>query len=335
MALNRIAFHIRAHCKDSASIIFHGGEPLLVGPERLEAYASIVAEVFAEDDIHLTVGMQSNGLLFDRRFGDVMLRWGIRIGVSIDGPPRINDKARMDHKGRPTSAELEEKLSLLTSATYRPLFSGFLTVIDIESDPTEVVEYLLSFAPPSIDFLFPLDNHDRRPPGKQDFEATPYGDWLIKAFNCWVKSNSSTRIRIFETLLGMSLGSRTIVESFGTDPVDLVVIECNGEIEGVDSLKAVFDGATSLGFNVLDDDFDRVARHVAVKARQAGVESLAPVCKSCALVRVCGGGYYPHRYAKANGFQNPSIYCHDIAKLISHLQRSTIAAARPQEVAIG
>lgn len=332
-AIRRIAEHVRRHKKDSAAIIFHGGEPLLVGPKQLDTYARIVADAFADLNVRLTVGMQSNGLLFNERLGDLMLRWGISIGISLDGPPEINDKSRLDRRGRPTSATLERKLALLTSPKYRPLFTGFLTVIDIESDPVDVVRYLLSFSPPSLDFLFPLDNHDRRPPGKIRFDATPYGDWLIRAFDYWASQNTTTRIRIFETLLGLSVGSRSIVETFGTDPVDLIVVESNGEVEGVDSLKAVFNGATALGFNVFDHDFDQVAAHVAVKARQAGVSNLSPICRDCALVKVCGGGYYPHRYSQANGFTNPSIYCHDIAKLIRHLQNSAVSAARAVAVA--
>lgn len=325
-AFARIAEHVAAHGKDSAAIIFHGGEPLLAGAQRLEKYACLVATAFQDLDTRLTVGMQSNGLLFNERLGDLMLRLGISIGISLDGPPAVNDRARVDHRGRPTSQQLERKLALLTSPSYRRLFTGFLSVIDIESDPVDVVKYLLSFSPPSIDFLFPLDNFDRRPPGKERFEATPYGDWLIRAYDYWSTQDTSTRIRIFENLIGLSIGSRSIVETFGTDPVDLVVIESNGEIEGVDSLKAVFNGATALGFDVFEHSFDEVSSHVAVRARQAGVYGLSATCRDCSIVGVCGGGYYPHRYSRAGGFSNPSIYCHDIAKLVNHLQRSALFA---------
>lgn len=323
----RIAEHCRRHEKDSAVIVLHGGEPLMAGPDRIEGYARAIAGAFQDTGVKLTVGMQSNALLFDTRYGDLMTEWGMTIGVSIDGPPEINDRYRVDHRGRPTSAQLEKKLDLLTSS-FPQIFTGFLTVIDIESDPSEVVDYLLSFNPPTIDFLFPLDNHDRRPPGKDDFESTPYGDWLIAAYDAWIASGSTTRIRIFQTLLGLIIGSKTLVETFGTDPVDLVVVESNGEIEAVDSLKAVFDGATELGYNIRNHSFDEVARHVGVKARQAGVQGLCETCRNCDLVRVCGGGYYPHRYSEGNGFQNPSIYCRDIAKLIRHIQKSITASLR-------
>ena len=50
--------------------------------------------------------------------------------------------------------------------------------------------------------------------------------------------------------------------------------------------------------------------------RQLKWTALSQTCKACSLVHVCGGGYFPHRYSNLNGFQNPSIYCADLMKLI-------------------
>jgi len=47
---------------------------------------------------------------------------------------------------------------------------------------------------------------------------------------------------------------------------------------------------------------------------------LGPTCQACDLVRVCGGGYLPHRYSAANGFANPSVYCADLQHVIQHIQ---------------
>jgi len=110
------------------------------------------------------------------------------------------------------------------------------------------------------------------------------------------------------------------VEAVGLDPVDLIVVETNGEIEAVDSLKSTYDGATKLGFNVFDNQFDEVASHFAVRSRQLGAEALCQTCQDCPVVQVCGGGYIPHRYSpEGNSFKNPSIYCADLEKMIRHI----------------
>jgi uncharacterized protein len=317
----RMREHLEEHGKEDATIVFHGGEPLLAAPGRLREYLCAIGEAFDGSAVELTVGIQSNLLLFTAEIGELLLEAGVSIGASVDGPPRVTDRHRLDLAGRPTGERLERKLELLTSERYRPAFSGFLSVVDIETTPIEVLDYLLAFEPPSIDLLLPLDNHDRRPPGKQGaaIASTPYADWMIEAFDHWLDTPSATSIRYFESIIRMLCGGPTLVESLGLLPVDLVVIEADGEIEAVDSLKGALDGATRLGFNVFDHGFGEPAGHVAVKARQMGALSLCSTCAECELVDVCGGGYLPHRYSRANGFDNPSVYCADLKKLIRHI----------------
>lgn len=317
----RMREHLEAHGKRDASIVFHGGEPMIGGVAHLRELTSVIGEVFHGSDVRLNVGMQSNLLLFDEDIGDLMLARGMTVGTSIDGPPRINDRYRVDHRGRPSSAQLADKLRLLTSPRYRPLFSGFLCVIDVTADPIEVIDYLLGYEPPGIDLLLPLDNHDRRPPGKAGarFLDTPYADWLIKAFDHWESRAPTTKIRYFNSIIQLLCGAPSMVESVGLTPVDIVVVETNGDIEAVDSLKATYSGATRLGYSVFTEAFDTVAADLGVRSRQLGADTLCAKCRACPVVHACGAGYLPHRYSAANGFDNPSVYCTDLEKLVRHI----------------
>jgi uncharacterized protein len=323
----RMREHLESHNKRDASIVFHGGEPLLGGREHLAMLIDVIASVFDGSGISVSVGMQSNALLFNADLGHFMTNVGMSIGVSIDGPPAVNDRYRLNHSGRPTSRELERKLALLTSE-FRGVFSGFLCVMDPSHSATATIRYLLDYEPPGIDFLFPLDNHDRRPPGKQEISATPYGDWLCEAFDYWFEQPNRTRIRIFTSIMRMLCGHPTQVESLGLLPVDLIVVETNGQLEAVDSLKSTFEGATSLGYAVDSHTFDQVAVDLRVRSRQLGADALSETCRRCSIVHVCGGGYVPHRYARANGFDNPSVYCADLQRIIHHIHQRLEAELR-------
>jgi len=316
----RIREHCESHDKHDAHITFHGGEPLLGGVQHLEMLSSVIAETFADSGINVGISMQSNGLLFTPEIGDLMLARRISMGISLDGPPEVNDLYRVDHQGKPTSTRLEERLSLLTSPRYRRIFNGFLCVINIATDPLMVAKYLLSYNPRGIDFLLPLNNYDRRPPGKESMiDTTPYGDWLIKIFDYWLNQKNETQIGIFISIIRQIFGLQSLRESLGLAPVDLIVVETNGDIEAVDSLKSTFHGATRLGYNVFENDFNTVAADFAVRNRQSGAETLCQKCKDCPVVNICGGGYLPHRYSVERGFDNPSIYSADLEKLIRHI----------------
>jgi uncharacterized protein len=48
--------------------------------------------------------------------------------------------------------------------------------------------------------------------------------------------------------------------------------------------------------------------------------SLSAQCQACAERDVCGGASLTTRYAKANGFDNPSVWCADMLELIAHIR---------------
>src|SRR5207247_437225 len=179
-----------------------------------------------------------------------------------------------------------------------------------------------SYKPPSLDFLLPDNNFDRIPFGKSDFNSTPYADWLIKIFNNWFNREKTIEIRFFNSIIEQIFGFPSIVETLGLEPAPIIVIETNGNIEALDVLKTTYNGATRLGFNVLDSDFDQIFTHNLVNIRNNGINSLCRECQQCSMVKICGGGYLPHRYSSRNNFDNTSVYCMDLKKLILHIYTS-------------
>lgn len=315
----RIVEHCVSQSKKDVQIVFHGGEPLLGKFDHLRMLFDTIRNVFQDTGVSYQIGMQSNGLLFTPEIGELMRENRASIGISLDGPPHINDRHRIDHMGRGSGVRLHDKLILIRD-NFADVFSGFLCVIDVTQDPIEIYDYLAQFEPKLIDYLLPYDNHDRLPPGKTESpNSTPYADWMISLFDYWCELNEPVRIRHFESIVRLLSGASSLVESSGLDPVDLIVMETNGEFEAVDSLKAALDGVTELGFNAFDHSINEVAKHVMVKNRQIGSEELCDTCRGCSIVDVCGGGYLPTRYSADRGFDNPSVYCSDHDKLIHHV----------------
>jgi len=128
-------------------------------------------------------------------------------------------------------------------------------------------------------------------------------------------------------LLALSLGGRSYSEALAATCVDLVIVETDGSIEAVDTLKIVGEFATSLQMTVFNSSFDEAALHPAMYSRMIGFETLCDTCRSCDKLNSCGGGYIPHRFSKRNGFLNPSVYCSDLKFLIDHVERTVAATA--------
>jgi uncharacterized protein len=330
-ALFRIHEHVVANEIPSISIVLHGGEPLLADRATVHYLFERATELTA-GLCELELSAQSNGVLLSPEWVALFAQFDARIGISLDGPSDAN-RHRLLRSGRPSLDRVEPTLKLLTQTDDgRRVWSGFLAVIDPATDPIAVYDYLAGFGPRSIDFLLPHANHQQFPSGKRAFEDPAYGDWLIRVFDHWFHLPANrTRVRYFNNIIALLLGGNSETESLGHPPVNIVTIETNGELEAVDTLKVAFYGAPSLNATVFDNSFDDVRYHPALLSRMQGAGSLASECIECPLVDVCGGGYLPHRYAANRGFDNPSVYCHDIAKVVLHVREALVeAGASPQ-----
>lgn len=159
--------------------------------------------------------------------------------------------------------------------------------------------------------------------------VTDYADWLVSIFDRWLADGCPMRVRTFDSIISTARGGPALTESLGLEPSDLLVVETDGTYEQADSLKVAFDGAAATGMNVFRHSVDEVARHDGITARRTGLAGLCATCRACPVVTICGGGLYAHRYRTGAGFDNPSVFCADLKKLIEHIGRRTPAARPP------
>jgi uncharacterized protein len=313
----RIADHAKNHQLNHVSISLHGGEPMLAGLERLSEYVKIFQKEIK--NTNLGIGIQSNGTLYNLKIHEWAMNTGVTIGISIDGPPPINDKRRFYANGKGSSEKIEQTLLILKNT---PVFSGILSVIDVSCDPINALNYLSSWQPPILDFLLPHGNWQNYPPSKSKIDGEiVYGHWLARVFDEWWSSSNLSRIRIrtFEEIILRLLNLPGTLETLGVEPVTLLTIATDGSYEGVDTLKSAFPGAQVLNMNVKDNSLDDALNHKSVIMRQLGIKSLSHQCQKCEIVHVCGGGYLPHRFGEDGTFLHPSIYCEDLLYLINHI----------------
>ena len=117
-----------------------------------------------------------------------------------------------------------------------------------------------------------------------------------------------------------------MINESSTNESTVLVIETNGEIEAIDSLKACGHGFTKTGFNIKENTFQDMEETSLGKLYFNNFTSkLCKQCQECPIQEVCKGGRLVHRYSKEKGFNNPSVYCKDLIKLIAHIQKFFIS----------
>ncbi|MDO5297192.1 MAG: radical SAM protein [bacterium] len=114
----------------NVDILWHGGEPLLWGRERLEK-AMAYAERKLAENYALTFSMQSNGYLLDEDALALLERHRVNVGVSLDGYRELQNANRPTRDGQPTFDRVWQNIMELRR---RQLGGSILMVLNIERD---------------------------------------------------------------------------------------------------------------------------------------------------------------------------------------------------------
>jgi uncharacterized protein len=81
-ACRTIGDHARRFGLPRVDLVFHGGEPLMVGHENLAEFARLARELL-EPITEVRLGMQTNGVLLDEEFLRICDRWAIEMETTV------------------------------------------------------------------------------------------------------------------------------------------------------------------------------------------------------------------------------------------------------------
>lgn len=324
----RVGAHCQRHNLDQFHFVFHGGEPLLASPELLQSFVD-GARSHLQSRTKIAFSLQTNGVLLSAERARHLRVLGIGVGVSMDGTRSSHDQWRVDHHKR---GSYDRVLAGLEAARGEGLDPGILTVIDIGADPGEVYAHLKALRPRIVDFLLPQATWDNPP--EQPFPEA-YAEWLLAIFWEWSgEPHTPFRIRLFEQIIRSVLGIAGSLDALGRGLNSILVIETDGSIETVDVLRVCENGLTRTHRNVASDNLDDALGDELPMIYYHSSEQLCAVCEACSAKEICAGGYLPHRFSRANRFDNPSVYCADLKLLIATIQHWTVGALPPDIVAL-
>lgn len=310
---NEIQRYIKQNNLKSFLVTLHGGEPLMLSEKNLENLLSKINKINVEE---LKIGMQTNATLVNKNKIKILNKYKVNIGVSIDGDEKAN-KYRVDHKGNTSHDRTVKGIELIKKEAN--FFSGFLSVVNLNSEPSEVLDFLSKYNPYQIDLLQPFANYNNPPvPSKTKYK---FADWMIKAFSYWNsnKEMSKIKIRYFEDAIFSIINNESRSDWFGLKPPGYVIIATDGNYEGLDTLKVADESVRVSEKNVTNSSIDDFIMTETNKIRLGGLSMLPDDCKECSIKNWCSGGYLPTRYSSENGYNNRSYYCSDLKKIFYHI----------------
>lgn len=312
--LEKLERHIRQHKLKSFSVILHGGEPLLFPKKRFIKLCQSIHAISARCQVPIPIGITTNGSLITEEWARILRILKVRVTISIDGPKKIHDKNRVDHKGRGSFEKVIRGLSLLRAEGIEP---GVLAVCNPDQSPDDLYRFFTDeLGLRSFDVLIPDFTHDEAE------QMIPIASYYERLYRLWASEpdDSKVKIRVLDNFVRGSLGAPSKTDSIGYGPVQSLTVLTDGALEPLDVLHITGDGATRTELNVKQNELDDLKENALwLKAYKASLE-LPKQCQTCEFRSACGGGYLPSRFSKENGFNNPSVYCDDLKQIFRSVQ---------------
>ena len=203
--VTRISEHARTHNLDEVSVVLHGGEPLLAGPDLIGHVVSAMRDA-AGAGITVRPSVQTNGARLDEDYLALFARLGLRVGVSLDGGQAAQDRHR---RLRQRAGQLHDGGGGAAAAGRRavpaPVQRAAVRDRRSERSPRRLrgaagiraAERRFPAAARDLGLAAPA-------PGRRRC-ATPYADWLITIFDRWY-DKPDTRVRLFDEIIRLLLG---------------------------------------------------------------------------------------------------------------------------------
>ena len=277
------------------------------------------------------IHVQTNGLLLTQEVVDILVRFDVGVSISLDGPPDVHDRFRIDHRGVGSYERVRRGIELLAAREdAKPLFTGVLAVIDPASNPHAVYAFLKGTGAPGIDLLVRDGNHSRLPFGKRSARTTEFGRWLATTLDIYLSDPEPPRLRIFDDMIRLILGGKANKEGVGLADYGILVIETDGSINKNDTLKVAHKSADRFqgaAWSILTDNLLDIVHSPDYTEYYRQQQPSARACNSCPELGVCGGGMVAHRWSEERGFDNQTVFCADQLLLIRRM-REWIAAHR-------
>ena len=266
--------------KDQITITFHGGEPLLGGVDFYRQALPLISEGL----VHLkpTFAMQSNLWLLTPELADILAKYNVPIGTSIDGPESLNDSQRGDGYFKKTMRGYELAKAHGLQVRFICTFTG-----ESVKQKEEIFRFFLTNG-------FVMKLHPALPslrsenPKQWALEPVAYGELLVFLLDKYLENMGRIEIMNINDLCRCVSTRRGSVCTFA---------DCMGSTFAIGPDGSIYPCYRFVGMDewVMGHVRDRpsaetLANTFAGKRMQAYKEFVDISCRECSHIRYCRGG---------------------------------------------
>ncbi|MBO4226646.1 cyclophane-forming radical SAM/SPASM peptide maturase GrrM/OscB [Bradyrhizobium neotropicale] len=303
--------------RDAITIVWHAGEPMVMPVGYYEQMFSLIQRT--SDRIAVQHAFQTNGTLISDEWCDLINKWSVNVGVSLDGPEEVHDLHRKFRNGTGSFASAYRGIELLQ---LRQIDFHVITVLTQGSlsSPESMFEFFFNAGIDNISFnIEETEGTHESALTKQKEFATEYRNFLTKFLELAFVHRPQMSVREFESCTQAILGYGKGLRNEQAEPLSILSFDTNGTISTFSpELLGMKHPSYDFEFgNVLEDSFDVIAGRILSSKLYSDIEAGRKACEAvCEYFSVCGGGA-PANKIFENGTANSTqtAYCrsHQIA----------------------
>lgn len=283
---------------------WHAGEPLVLPAEY---YAERIARFapMADDGIAVEHSLQTNAMLVSDAHCELFNRFGLKVGVSVDGPAFIHDLQRPTRSGKSTHREVAAGMRRLRE--HGVPFNAICVLSDFSvRHPDAIYEYFRDCGVRALAFnVEEIEGANTRSSIMEDGFGDRLRAFLERLWERVEADGQRLRIREFDDARGRIL-NRHEWRNSQTDPFVNLNVAWNGDWStfSPELLGTSFPGYADFNLGNVHQGSLRAALETEKFRRlhgeiQAGIET----CRAqCAYFEVCGGGNPSNKIAENGSF---------------------------------
>ncbi len=303
--------------------MWHGGEPLLMGRDFFRKALWLQARL-ATAEHRINNALQTNGTLVDDAWCHLFRRFGIQVGVSLDGPRSNHDISRRKANG---TGSYDEVLGALARLDRHGVHAGALIVLTTDLyrlGPRALLEWAKSIGLNSFGLLPVRPNNRDLREGKMlvdDFvDQAAYTSFLEQLYDIWRQDDDREfKIREIDSIVQAIQGRAPTVCMLSANCAGrYFTVEPDGSVGHCD--KYVGDSSYRIG-NIRQVTVEQLRQHPGTRAFARQIRAWQESCRRhCRWYDLCHGGCPHDRYVEelCHGEPVTPESC-QLAGLMSHI----------------
>ncbi|MGZ4705405.1 MAG: anaerobic sulfatase maturase [Acidimicrobiales bacterium] len=290
---------LESHTTPEVTIAWQGGEPTLMGVDHFRRAIELV-EHYRRPGQTVEHTIQTNGTLLTDEWCELLAEHHFLVGISIDGPPALHDRYRVDKKGRPTYDRVVRGLDLLKQ---HGVDWNVLCTVNAANQhaPLDVYRFFRDdLGARHIQFI-PIVERDNDTGFQEGDTVTDrsvdpeaWGRFMIAVFDEWVTGDVGTVfVPHFDAALASWLGMPPALCIFGETCGNAVALEHNGDLYSCDH----FVEPDHLLGNITRTHMVELLASPQQRAfGDAKRDTLPAYCRSCEVRFACNGECPKNRF---------------------------------------